>query len=100
MWRRAGDELETSVAALSPVHRELYAKHIEGARRMIPRAQKMATPAKGVAETIERALTARRPKARYVVGTGPRVQAVLAQITPTRVRDAALRAATGVPRRA
>ncbi|MCW2990948.1 MAG: Oxidoreductase, short chain dehydrogenase/reductase family protein, partial [Solirubrobacterales bacterium] len=46
-----------------------------------------------------RALTARRPRARYVVGAGPRVQSVLAQVTPTRALDAALRAATGVPRR-
>ena len=53
----------------------------------------------GVAATIERALTARRPRARYVVGTAPRVQAVLAQLTPTPVLDAALRAGSGVPRR-
>jgi NAD(P)-dependent dehydrogenase (short-subunit alcohol dehydrogenase family) len=100
MWRQADSALEDSVAALSPAHRELYAKHIEGSRRMIPRAQKMALPADGVAATIERALTDRRPRARYVVGRGPRLQDVLAGLTPTPVRDAALRAAGGVPRRA
>ena len=41
---------------------------------MIPRSQRMASPVDGVAATIERALTARRPKARYVVGAGPRAQ--------------------------
>jgi hypothetical protein len=66
---------------------------------MIPRSQKAATPAAGVAATIERALTARRPRARYVVGTGPRMQGILLQLTPTPVRDAVLRLATGVPRR-
>ena len=99
MWREAESALEASVAALTPEHRELYARHIEGSRKMIPRAQKMASPVEGVAATIERALTARRPKARYVVGAGPRVQGVLAHLTPTTMRDAALRAATGVPRR-
>jgi hypothetical protein len=87
------------VAALAPVHRELYAKHIEGFRKTIPRSQRMASPVDGVAATIERALTARRPRARYVVGVGPRVQGVLAQLTPTPALDALLSAATGVPRR-
>jgi NAD(P)-dependent dehydrogenase (short-subunit alcohol dehydrogenase family) len=99
MWRKADSTLDEEVAALSPVHRELYAKHIEGFRRTIPRSQRMASPVEGVAATIERALTARRPRARYVVGAGPRVQGILAQLTPTPARDALLRAATGVPRR-
>jgi NAD(P)-dependent dehydrogenase (short-subunit alcohol dehydrogenase family) len=99
LWRQADQALEESVATLSPEHRELYARHIDGSRRMIPRSQRMASPVDGVAATIHRALTARHPKARYVVGAGPRAQAVLTQFTPTAARDALLRAATGVPRR-
>lgn len=99
LWRGAEAALEADLEKLSVAHRELYAKHIEGSRKMIPRSQKMASPVDGVVSAIDTALTARRPKPRYVVGTGPRVQAVLAHITPTRVRDAALRAAMGVPRR-
>ncbi|MCW3039257.1 MAG: hypothetical protein JWM31_1162 [Solirubrobacterales bacterium] len=99
LWREAEDALEQSVAALRPEHRVLYAKHIAGWRKSIPLSQRLATPAEGVAASIERALTAARPRARYVVGTGPRVQAVLAALTPTRVLDPLLAAATGVPRR-
>ena len=99
MWREAEAALDADVAKLSDEHRRLYAKHIEGARRMIPRSQKMATPAAGVVADIERALTAPRPRARYIVGTGPKLQWFLAKRTPTRVLDRALRAATGVPRR-
>ena len=99
LWREAEAALEADLATLSPGDRALYARHIEGARRMIPRSQKLATPVDGVVAAIERALTARRPRARYVVGASPRVQSFLAQVTPTRVLDAALRAATGVPRR-
>jgi short chain dehydrogenase len=91
--------LSGRVASLSPAHRDLYAKHIAGFRKSIPRSQRMAAPTDGVAATIERALTTRRPRARYVVGTSARVQAVLAQLTPTVLRDMALRAGTGVPRR-
>jgi NAD(P)-dependent dehydrogenase (short-subunit alcohol dehydrogenase family) len=99
MWRTADDALEEAVGTLSPGHRELYARHIEGWRKSIPRSQKMASPVDTVAAAIERALTARRPRARYVVGAGPRVQGALARVTPTSALDAALRAATGVPRR-
>ncbi|MCW2967563.1 MAG: hypothetical protein JWM71_1335 [Solirubrobacteraceae bacterium] len=99
LWREAEAALEADLAKLSPEHRELYAKHIDGARRMIPRSQKMASPVAGVVSAIETALTARRPRARYVVGLSPRLQGVMAQLTPTRVLDVALGAATGVPRR-
>jgi NAD(P)-dependent dehydrogenase (short-subunit alcohol dehydrogenase family) len=100
LWRGAVEALEESVRSLSPQHRELYAKHIEGYRKSIPRSQRMAAPAEGVARTIEKALTARRPRARYVVGASVKAQAFLAEVTPTPVLDTVLRAGTGVPRRA
>jgi NAD(P)-dependent dehydrogenase (short-subunit alcohol dehydrogenase family) len=99
LWRGAEGELDASVELLSPRHRELYRKHIEGFRKSIPRSQKMAAPADRVAGVIETALTARRPKARYVVGASGRVQAVMASLTPTPLLDAALRLGNGVPRR-
>src|SRR3954470_1322004 len=88
LWRHADDTLQETVAVLSPAHRDLYARHIEGARtKMIPRSQRMASPVDGVATTIERALTARRPKARYVVGAGPKAQAAMAAFAPTPALD-------------
>lgn len=99
MWRQADGDLESTVALLSPQHRELYGKHIDGYRKMIPRSQRMAKPAETVAATIEKALTDRRPRARYVVGRPAKIQAALARMTPTPVLDVMLRAGTGVPRR-
>jgi NAD(P)-dependent dehydrogenase (short-subunit alcohol dehydrogenase family) len=100
MWRGAGEEFDRSFAALGEEHRRLYAQHLEGMRRAIPKSQQAAVPADDVAASIERALTARRPQPRYVVGTGPKVQATLAAALPTRVLDAALRRAGGITRRA
>lgn len=100
LWRLAEDELDTTSAQLSEEHRRLYARHIEGFRRTIPRSMKAAAPADGVAAAIERALSDRRPKARYVVGRPVRVQALLARLTPTPVLDRMLAHGTGVPRRA
>ena len=99
LWRHADAQLEESVAVLAPEQRELYAKHISGFRKTIPRSQRTAAPADGVAAAIEKALTAARPRARYIVGASANVQAKLALATPTRARDALLRAGTGVPRR-
>jgi NAD(P)-dependent dehydrogenase (short-subunit alcohol dehydrogenase family) len=99
LWRNADPALDEAVATLSPEHRELYAGHIAGFRKSIPRSQRVAVPAEKVAATVEKALTDRRARARYVVGRGARLQAWAAQLTPTPVLDAALRAATGVPRR-
>jgi NAD(P)-dependent dehydrogenase (short-subunit alcohol dehydrogenase family) len=99
IWREAEGAFDASVGALAPEHRELYARHLEGWRRAIPVSQRLASPADSVAATIERALTARRPRARYVVGGGAKVQSALARVTPTPAMDAAMRAATRVPRR-
>jgi NAD(P)-dependent dehydrogenase (short-subunit alcohol dehydrogenase family) len=99
LWRQADDDLNDAVATLSPQHRDLYARHIAGFRKSIPRSQRAAAPVDGVAATIERALTERRPRARYVVGAGARAQAFLAHVTPTALLDVLLRAGTGVPRR-
>ena len=99
IWQGADEQLEATVASLTPEHRRLYAGHIEGYRKSIPRSQKLASPVDGVAQAIEKALTAKRPPARIVVGAGPKAQALLAGLTPTPVLDRLLRLATGVPRR-
>jgi NAD(P)-dependent dehydrogenase (short-subunit alcohol dehydrogenase family) len=96
LWRTADDVLETAAGTMDPAERELYAEHIEGMRRAIPKAQKAAAPVDVVVKVIEKALTTSRPRARYVVGAGPRAQVALARVMPTPVLDAALRKAAGI----
>jgi hypothetical protein len=48
---------------------------------------------------IAGALTASRPKARYVVGLDAKLQAAMAGVLPQRLQDSALVLATGTPRR-
>ena len=43
------------------------------------------------------ALTAKRPRARYIVGLGPKAQVALLSVMPTKVRDIALRKVSGQP---
>jgi NAD(P)-dependent dehydrogenase (short-subunit alcohol dehydrogenase family) len=97
LWRNAPDVLEEEAAGMSAEHRALYGEHLEGMRKVIPRIQKMAKPVDTVAATIEKALTASRPKARYPVGTDVRLQAALSGVTPTRMMDAVNGKLTGTP---
>jgi NAD(P)-dependent dehydrogenase (short-subunit alcohol dehydrogenase family) len=99
LWRNAPETLEAEAAEMSDEHRELYGEHLDGMRRTVPRIQKMAKPVDGVAATIERALTASRPRARYPVGVDVKVQAALSGVTPDRVKDAAFGRLTGTPTR-
>ena len=99
LWRGAEEALEATLATVPDEQRVLYAKHIVGFRRTIPISQKLAAPADGVAAAIEHALTAKRPRARYVVGAGPKVQAALMQVTPSVIGDRVLARLTGVPRK-
>jgi NAD(P)-dependent dehydrogenase (short-subunit alcohol dehydrogenase family) len=97
MWRTADTMVADLEAGLTPEHRDLYAKHIAGMKKMIPMSQKMAVPAEKVSAVVEEALTARRPRARYVVGLANKVQVVLMTNLPTRARDLVLRRVSRQP---
>jgi NAD(P)-dependent dehydrogenase (short-subunit alcohol dehydrogenase family) len=99
LWRNAPETLEAEAAAMSDEHRELYADHLAGMRRTIPKIQKMAKPVDTVTAAIERALTASRPRARYLVGVDVKAQAALSAVTPARVMDALNGRLTGTPSR-
>ena len=97
MWRTADDMVEQAEAALSAEQRDLYAGHIAGFKKMIPLSQKIAVPAVKVSAVVEEALTARRPRARYVVGVGPKLQVALMTNLPSRASDWLLRRVASQP---
>ena len=97
MWRTADAVVEEIEAGLSPEHHDLYARHIAGFKKVIPMAQKMAVPTERVSAVVEEALTARRPRARYIVGVGPKLQVASVKYLPASVRERVLRRLTGQP---
>ena len=97
MWRTADTMVEQTEAALTAEQRTLYARHIAGMKKMIPVSQKIAVPAEKVSAVVEEALTARRPRARYVVGLGTKLQMALVTNLPTWARDRLLRLMSGQP---
>lgn len=90
IWQGAEGMLDETVAALAPEHRTLYERQVQAMRKTVRRTAKAAIPPEKVADAVHGALTASRPRARYVVGTDARVQLALRGALPTRVFDAAV----------
>lgn len=88
IWRGAPQAIDETVARMNPEHRELYAAHTRGMRKMTAMVQKRTSPVEKVVAAIHRSLTAKRPRARYVVGSDARALLAMAAMTPTRVLDA------------
>jgi NAD(P)-dependent dehydrogenase (short-subunit alcohol dehydrogenase family) len=97
MWAKGNAAADVQIHALSDDHKRRYATQIEGARRTANMTERHAIPPERCAEVIERALSARRPKAHYIVGTDARVQAGVA-VLPTAVLDRVINRIIGTPR--
>jgi NAD(P)-dependent dehydrogenase (short-subunit alcohol dehydrogenase family) len=85
MWtkpQRALDEFPPQAA-------ELYGARIERFRRLAAARSSKGVPPEEVAKAVEHALSASRPRARYVVGPDARKRARLQRL-PDRVRDRVL----------
>jgi hypothetical protein len=75
---------------------ERYGAAIDKLRDHVKRVPKYAIPASRVADAVAHALTARRPKTRYLVGKDARVQRLLARWVPDRLRDRLVEGMLGV----
>jgi NAD(P)-dependent dehydrogenase (short-subunit alcohol dehydrogenase family) len=70
---------------------ELYGETIERFAAAVRRTAERGIPAEKVARAISHALTARRPRTRYLVGTDARGQALIRRLLPDRALDAVVR---------
>lgn len=87
IWDKSASAGSEMLRHLSPRAHELYgpamARGLENARRTGQRG----VPAEMVARVVAHALTARRPRTRYLVGQDARIGAILARLLPDRLRD-------------
>jgi NAD(P)-dependent dehydrogenase (short-subunit alcohol dehydrogenase family) len=88
IWRK-GDELGAELFADTPPEAErLYGRMIEVLRKQSTKiATETGIEPRGVAEAIGHALTAKRPRARYLVGRDAKMRAPTAAVIPDRVLD-------------
>lgn len=93
--RKLADEI---VARMPAEARERYEAAARNVVEVFNGFERQALPADRAAAVIERALTARRPRARYLVGNDARVQALLGWLLPDRIFDAVRVRLAGLPR--
>lgn len=87
LWERGDREVDAIAPRAREGHAELYGRRIEVLRKVARKTGERGIPAEKVAERLERALTASRPRTRYLVGADAHVQALLARLLPDRALD-------------
>jgi NAD(P)-dependent dehydrogenase (short-subunit alcohol dehydrogenase family) len=93
IWER-GERIADELAARAPAaQEELYGKTIERFRSAVRRTAERGIAPDKVATAVAHALTAHRPRTRYVVGVDARGQALLSRLLPDRALDAVVRRA-------
>jgi NAD(P)-dependent dehydrogenase (short-subunit alcohol dehydrogenase family) len=88
IWRKGEEGAPEATAALPEHVQRLYDKQMRALVTTVRKTGRAAIPTAVVVETIEHALTARRPRAVYTVGRDARVQAALHAALPARAFDA------------
>jgi NAD(P)-dependent dehydrogenase (short-subunit alcohol dehydrogenase family) len=84
IWQKSLAAADEMLSGLPDEAHELYGAAVEAIRNGVQNIQ--GIPAERVAEVVAHALTARRPKYRYVLGTGARARIGMSYL-PTRLRD-------------
>jgi NAD(P)-dependent dehydrogenase (short-subunit alcohol dehydrogenase family) len=88
VWDKSRAEAERVLAAMPADVRRRYDGLIAGIVDLAERLARDGLPPEAVAEVVGDALTARRPRTRYVIGGQAKAQAMLARLLPDRAFDA------------
>ena len=91
MWESGDQAFERMRQKMNPHLNPLYSQQIERGRQWGERTARSSPPPDKVAQAIERALTAARPRTRYTVGTDAFFGAHVTAKLPDRLRDRILR---------
>jgi NAD(P)-dependent dehydrogenase (short-subunit alcohol dehydrogenase family) len=96
IWDRGQAEADAIGDRARDGHTDLYGNAIEAYREVARKTGERGIPPERVAKRIEHALSARRPRTRYLVGADARGQALASKILPDRVVDWIVARATGM----
>lgn len=88
IWRKGVESGGELAARLPAEAHDLYGRPLAAMNEVAAKMSAGAIPAERVAEVVERALTASRPRSRYLVGRDARIQLVLSRLLPDRAFDA------------
>jgi NAD(P)-dependent dehydrogenase (short-subunit alcohol dehydrogenase family) len=87
IWEKSSAAADGLMNDMPPEAESLYGNLIAAVRDEAERIPERGLPPQAVAEVVEHALTARRPKTRYLVGRDAKSRALVARFLPDRVFD-------------
>lgn len=91
IWDKSNEMADQIQRQMPPDAERIYGKLIDGVRKAtVEIAQEKGIEAREVAEVIGRAMTAKRPRTRYLVGTDAKIRGPMAKILPDRLMDRAV----------
>ena len=91
IWDKGRRSLTAAHELLPAEALEVYRGHLEELKRVVEHQDRAGIPAETVASVVERALLARRPRARYLVGPDARAGGVMSRVLPDSLKDEVLR---------
>jgi len=97
IWQKGLDEIDARLNAMPALARQYYGELIPKLRQVTARSASMGIPPEKVGRVALRALTAKRPRTRYLVGMDSRAQSLLGRM-PDRVRDEVFSRLLGITR--
>jgi NAD(P)-dependent dehydrogenase (short-subunit alcohol dehydrogenase family) len=98
IWGKGAAEVERALAEMSEAEAELYGDAMVAVRKTGQRTGSRGIKPDRVARVIEKALTARRPKPRYLVGLDAHGMRAMRLLLPTRLADRLYTRGMGLPR--
>jgi NAD(P)-dependent dehydrogenase (short-subunit alcohol dehydrogenase family) len=96
IWEKSRASAEQTTASMPAEALELYGAGFAAIDKFISLGERSGVPPLEVARAVEHALTARRPKTRYVVGRDAKMRLFLTRLLPTRVMDRVVVRAMGL----
>jgi NAD(P)-dependent dehydrogenase (short-subunit alcohol dehydrogenase family) len=90
IWEKGGREAAELRQRATPEQVEAYGEVMERFEQLFIEAGKQGVAPDEVAKVVEHALTAERPKTRYVVGRDAKLRAAVGRFLPDRVMDRAI----------
>jgi NAD(P)-dependent dehydrogenase (short-subunit alcohol dehydrogenase family) len=98
IWDRGLKAADDIRAKLPPRAEELYGPALDTTRKAAAQIGRDGMPPDRVAQVVEHALTAARPRTRYLVGRDAKLRAAMARWLPDRVFDRLVARAMGIGR--
>jgi NAD(P)-dependent dehydrogenase (short-subunit alcohol dehydrogenase family) len=96
IWEKGRATAEQTTADMPAEALSLYRAGFEAISKFITLGERTGVPPLEVARVVGHALTARRPKTRYVVGRDAKVRLLLTRLLPTRAMDRLIVRAMGL----